>query len=129
MKTVYVAGNPLVKEDSIPLCILPRLKINFPQLKFCELEPTDELPEERELIIIDTVIGIKKVRVISDIDKIETGKRYSLHDFDLGFNLKLLKKAGRIDSVTIICIPAGISEEKAYDGAAEILRKLLRIKN
>ena len=123
-----MAGNPLVPEDSLPLKILPRLQNEFRGLEFRELEPTDDMPGSRSLEIIDTVIGIDKVQVIHDIDKIVTGKVYSLHDFDLGFTLKLLKKSGRLDSVSIIGVPAHLSEEDAYKGVASALRALHHIK-
>jgi hypothetical protein len=69
---------------------------------------------ERELNIIDTVKGIKKVELIEDIDKIITDKIYSMHDFDLGYNLKLLKKMKMIDSVRIFGIPSGMKEKEAF---------------
>ena len=40
---------------------------------------------------------------------------YSLHDFDLGISLKLLKKIDLIDSVKIIGVPMKIGEDKAIE--------------
>ncbi|MBI3190593.1 hypothetical protein HYZ41_02730 [archaeon] len=124
MKTVYVAGNSLVKEDSIPLRIKDRLQEKFPEVEFKELEPTDNMPEEKTLKIIDTVLGIDKVMIITDIDKIVTGKIYSLHDFDLGFNLKLMKKTGKINGVRIIGIPAHMDEEQALREVSNIIKRI-----
>jgi Ni,Fe-hydrogenase maturation factor len=124
MLMVYVAGNPLVREDSIPLRLMKRLQKKFPDLVFRELEPTDNMPDEKDLTIIDTVIGIDKVTVITDIEKIVTGKVYSLHDFDLGFNLKLMKKMGKLESVSIIGVPPHINEEEALTGIEKTLRKM-----
>lgn len=124
MKTVYVAGNPLVKEDSVPLKMMEKLAESFPSIEFKELEPTDDMPEERILNIIDTVIGVDKVTIIKDIDKIATGKVYSLHDFDLGFNLKLMKKMGKLDEVRIIGVPAEMDEVSAFDGVVNALKRL-----
>jgi Ni,Fe-hydrogenase maturation factor len=123
-KTVYITGNPLVKEDSIPLRMMGRLREKFPGIEFCELDPTDNFPEEKTLRIIDTVIGIDDVSVIRDVDKIVTGKVYSLHDFDLGFNLKLMKKAGKLRSIHIIGVPAHFDEEKAFRGVSKALRNM-----
>ncbi|MCX6816043.1 MAG: hypothetical protein NT120_04295 [Candidatus Aenigmarchaeota archaeon] len=123
-KIVYVSGNPLVREDSIPLRIMPKLQEKFPNIEFRELEPTDNMPEEERLNIIDTIIGIDNVTVVKDIDKIVTGKVYSLHDFDLGFNLKLMKKMGKLKSVSIIGVPPHIDEEKALLGVKKALRNL-----
>ena len=46
-----------------------------------------------------------------------------MHDFDLAYNLKLLEKIGKIDSVKIIGVPMEISEEEALDQIQLILRK------
>ena len=128
MKKIYVSGNPLVREDSLPLKLVPRLQKRFPSIQFHELEPTADLPSERHLKILDTVIGIESVQVIRDIDKIVTGKVYSLHDFDLGFNLKLMKKTGRLRSVNIIGIPPHLEEEHALEQVEKAIQSLLRVK-
>jgi len=123
MKTIYVFGNPLVKEDSLPLKIIEKLRKEFPSLQFKEFDTVEDLEMEKELNIIDTVKGIKKVEIIEDIDKIITEKVYSMHDFDLGYNLKLLKKMKMIDKVRIFGIPAKISEKEAFKN----LKKLIRL--
>ncbi|MBW2970455.1 hypothetical protein KY309_02230 [Candidatus Woesearchaeota archaeon] len=101
---IYVCGNPLVKEDSLPLRILPELRKRFPSIDFVEFEPSEDLPDEN-LIIMDTVINAKDVMIIDDIDKFVETKALSLHDFDLGLNLKLAKKLGKLKSVKIIGVP------------------------
>ncbi len=127
-KKIYIAGNPLVREDSLPLKLMPKLKEHFPSIEFVELEPTDSMPEEHTLHIIDTVIGLDKVTVIKDIDKIVTGKVYSLHDFDLGFNLKLMKKTGKIENAYIIGVPAHMNEEEAFEGVKKAVKKIAKKK-
>jgi Ni,Fe-hydrogenase maturation factor len=109
---IYVCGNPLVKEDSLPLRILPVLQKKFPEINFVEFEPTEDLPKEDNLVIIDTVINAKDVMLIDDIDKFVQTKALSLHDFDLGLNLKLAKKLGKIKSVKIIGVPPNGSVDK-----------------
>ena len=109
---IYVCGNPLVKEDSLPLRILPELQKRFPGINFVEFEPTEDLPQEDNLVIIDTVINAKDVMIIDDIDKFVQTKALSLHDFDLGLNLKLAKKLGKIKSVKIIGVPPKSSVDK-----------------
>lgn len=126
MRTVYVFGNPLVKEDSLPLKLIEKLRKEFPSLEFKEFDTVEDMELEKELNIIDTVKGIKKVELIEDIDKIITDKIYSMHDFDLGYNLKLLKKMKIIDNVRIFGIPVDISENKAF---LELCRLISSIKN
>ncbi|MFC2143678.1 hypothetical protein ACFLQN_04745 [Candidatus Aenigmatarchaeota archaeon] len=121
---ILVFGNPLVPQDSLPLKIANKIKI--PGVTFKELEPSiDELTDEgRDLIILDTVINTDKVRVIENIDAIITEKIYSLHDFDLGHTLKLLKKMELIDSVKIICVPQSISEAEAIKQVKNVIKPI-----
>jgi Ni,Fe-hydrogenase maturation factor len=123
MKVIYVFGNPLVKEDSLPLRLIDKLKKEFPSLQFKEFDTVEDLELEKELNIIDTVKGINKVELIEDIDKIITDKIYSLHDFDLGYNLKLLKKMKMIDKVRIFGIPMKINEKEAFEQLCKVIRK------
>ena len=89
--TIYVFGNIDIPEDSI------EIKIIKPN--------EDVLFDSDNPIIIDTVSGLKKVTLFNKIDDIESLKSSTVHDFDLGFQLKYLKKLGKIKKVTIIGIP------------------------
>lgn len=113
MKKIYVFGNPLVKEDSIPLRLLPDLIKSFPKVTFVVTDPNENFPTqgEKDLIILDTVIGIKKPTVLnlSDFDK-NKSTPVSPHDYDLLFHLLLLKKLKKIKYVKIIGIPMSFKE-------------------
>jgi len=123
---ILVFGNPLIEEDSLPLRILPALRKQFPEIEFKEFDPSEELHEEgRNLIILDAVQGIEKVIIISDTKQLNTdAPRYSLHDFDLGITLKLLKKMDLIDSVKIIGVPMEMKEEEAVKEVVKAIRVL-----
>lgn len=123
---ILVFGNPLIKEDSIALRILPALQASFKDVIFKEFDAAENLESEgRHLIILDSVKGIKKAMLIDDLEKIELGKIYSMHDFDLSLTLKLLFKIGAIDSVCIIGIPSNYSQRKAIAEAGKIISTLL----
>ncbi len=123
-KKILIFGNPLVPEDSLPLRLLPKLRKAFQNIEFKELDAAEEIENEgRDLVILDTAKGIDKVTVIDDIGKIQTEKIYSMHDFDLGLTLKLLKKMKKIDSVRIIAVPMGYDEKKALDEVGKYLAK------
>jgi len=123
-KKILVFGNPLVPQDSLALRILPALRKKFPKIDFIELDGTDDLHEYgRNLVILDVAAGIKKVSVVEDLDDLELPRVLSMHDFDLAWNLKILLKAGMIDSVKIIAIPQGMDEKKALAGVEKILPK------
>jgi len=105
-KTIHIFGNPLLDFDNLPLKLAPKLQKIFPEINFVITDPSENLkPINGEMIIIDTVEGIDKVILIDDIEKLETSKIYSLHDFDLAFNLKLLQKIGKLKKVKIFGVP------------------------
>lgn len=122
---IYVLGNPLVEEDSLPIQLLPNLREGFREVEFVEIDPTENFPEEDNLIIIDTVINTDRVRILKDVSKIESQPNYSLHDFDLGFNLKLMKKLGKVKEVNIIGVPPNYNEKEALREIKEIIPSLL----
>lgn len=120
---VLVFGNPLVKKDSLPLKLLPELKRNFPSITFKEFDSVEDLQNEgRNLTILDTVEGIKKACLLN-LNSIKIDKIYSLHDFDLGYNIRLLKKLDLIDDAKIIAVPMNIDRKKALNQVHLILRK------
>lgn len=126
---ILVFGNPLVKEDSLPLRLLPQLRKNFPSVEFKEFDAIEDLQNEgRNLLILDTVKGIRKVCILN-LNSIKLDKIYSLHDFDLGYNLMLLKKLNLIDNATIIAVPMNMDKRKALNQIQLILTKLMKRKH
>jgi hypothetical protein len=125
MLTIYVFGNPLVKEDNLPLKLIGKLRKEFPSIEFKEFDTVEDLELDKELNIIDTVKGIKKVELIEDIDKIITDKIYSMHDFDLGYNLKLFKKMKMIDKVRIFGIPSDMDEKVVFEQLKKLIKSIL----
>lgn len=123
MLKVYVFGNDRVEEDSIPIRILPKLRERFPELEFVEFDPTEDFPNEKKMIILDTVMGIDNVVVFGDLDKVELEKRFSLHDFDLGMQLKIMKKMDEGFEVKIIGVPAEMNEEEAMKEVESIIHE------
>ena len=106
MRKIYIVGNLLVEEDSLPLNLKPLLQSRFPHVDFVEFDPTEEFSEESDdVCMIDTVKGISEPHVFTDIDEFINKKSVSLHDFDLGWTLKLYKKTGKLNKITIIGIP------------------------
>ena len=124
-KTIYIFGNPLLDFDNLPLKLVLKLRKIFPEIDFLIADPTENLKlHHKEFIIIDTIEGIKKVALVNDLDTIKTEKIYSLHDFDLGFNLKLLQKIGKLSKIKIIGVPMGAKEKEAFRQVKEILKNI-----
>jgi len=123
--TIYIFGNPLLPFDNLPIKILPQLRKKFPQFNFVIFDPNENLkPQDKKLFIIDTVQGLKEVALIEDFDRIMTNKIYSLHDFDLGFNLKLLQKIGELEEIKIFGIPPELGVDEIVKQLTQILKQL-----
>lgn len=122
--SIFVLGNPILKDDSLPIKLIPKLEKKFPQINFLEFDPTEELHSE-EVILMDLIEGIKNVEIIRDLDKLETRRVYSTHDFDAAFLLKLLKKAKLIKEVTIIGIPKNAKEKEIIKELEVVIRKMI----
>jgi len=98
-----------------------------PGIEFREFDAAEDLENEgEELVILDTIQGIEKVMVFSDLDHFSDSPRFSVHDFDLLSYLKLLKKAGAVKKVTIIGIPAEKGESETFRETIRVLGGVLK---
>jgi Ni,Fe-hydrogenase maturation factor len=119
---ILVFGNPLVECDSIALRISKKLEKEFPEIEFKEFDTSENLEKEGDhIIILDSAKGLKKVEIIKDLEKLERNEIFSLHDFDLSHELKLLKKIGMIKEFRIIAIPHNMNENIATTQVRNIL--------
>ena len=103
---IYVCGNEAVGLDAMPIRILPHLKKALPEVDFLPFDPSENFPEDNPLYIIDAVLNLNGVSVIEDFEKLEDSPRVSVHDSDLGFHLKWMKKLGKLSRVVIFGVPA-----------------------
>lgn len=124
MMKILVFGNPNVKKDSLPLRLIPELKKMFPKIEFKEFDAIQDISKEgKRIVILDSVNRIKNPRIIK-IQEIKKTKPCSLHDFDIGFNLLLLKKLNLIKDATIIGVPMHMSEKEAIKRLKPIISSL-----
>lgn len=121
-KRVFVFGNINLDNDSLPLRIMPKLQEKFPDIEFEVRDPNEEWNVPEEFIIIDTVIGIKGVKVFNTLDKFLSAPRVSMHDFDFLTNLQYLTKLGKIKKIKIIGIPPDMEESEAIKKVSATLR-------
>ena len=114
---IFVFGNEDLKEDNLPLRILPQLCKKFPEIKFEVKDPNEEweIPSDftSEITILDTAVGIKVVTSFDGLEKFSKPPRVGMHDFDALTNLRLLQKLGKIKKVKIIAVPPDMNEEEA----------------
>ncbi len=102
---VYLIGNPLVPEDSLPLLLKTDLEKIFSQHEFIEADPNENFVPERNSLIIDTIIGLDEVRLFDSLDDFADHKLTSPHDYDLLFHLKLLIKLGKVKDIILLGLP------------------------
>lgn len=106
---IYVFGNEDYQPDSMALNVMKDLQKLKLGVKFIVVKPNQDLPfaGEDKVILMDNIAGIDKVMQIKDedLDKLVMSPRNSVHDFDLGFQIKYLKKLGKLGEVIIIGLP------------------------
>lgn len=125
---VYIFGNKDFEFDKEAFEIAEYISAKKDEsINFIEVKPNEDVPFENEehVVIMDAVAGIKEIKVLDEnsIEKLIMAPRTSVHEFDLGFQLKYLKKLGKIKKVTIIGIP--MEGNVDYDSIHSILRKLV----
>ena len=60
---------------------------------------------EKQAVILDAVRGIRKVTVLSGVKSIKGTRLSSLHDFDLGYFLRLADELGIVPEITVVGLP------------------------
>ena len=124
---VYVFGNEYVAEDIRAIEVARELQNTVEGVSFVFVGPNEEVPfaDEPRVVILDTIQGIQDVALVEgdEFDRLLLSPRGSVHDFDLAFQLRYLKKLGKLGTVTVI----GIPQEGEVDHLLikSILRKLV----
>jgi Ni,Fe-hydrogenase maturation factor len=106
---IYVFGNAYAAGDGRAVQLARELEGDIEGISFVFVKPNEDLPfvDERHVVILDTVQGIKEVTLLEGdiIDRLILGPLGSVHDFDLAYQLRYLKKLNRLGKVTIIGVP------------------------
>jgi hypothetical protein len=106
--------------------LMAKLQREFLHIEFKEFDAVEDLHKEgRVLYILDSVEGIEDVEVITDIDMLLVNKIYSVHDFDLAYALKLMRKMDMVDKVTIFGVPTNMSKDVALRQLKQKIRSTL----
>jgi Ni,Fe-hydrogenase maturation factor len=124
---IYVFGNEHVVEDERAPSVARELENAIEGISFVFVNPNEDVPfvNERHVVILDTVQGLQDVAVIEGdrLDGLVLSPRGSVHDFDLAFQLRYLKKLNKLGEVTLIGVPQ--EGEVDYLRIKSILRKLV----
>jgi Ni,Fe-hydrogenase maturation factor len=108
MLYLLVFGNPYLNEDNLAITIADSmLKDRVKGIEIVKCISPEEVMNytDKDFMILDVVKGAKDVMFIEDIDRLKASNTVTMHDFDLGFFLKLMKETGQINSVRIIGMP------------------------
>ena len=120
---IYLVGNPLVKEDSLPFKLLPKLRKEFPSMVFEEADPNENFIPEDSSIIVDTVVGLDAPQVFTSLEQFQQVRSVTTHDFDLLLHLQLLTKLQKLERVKIIGIPA-MEGKKVFRSFCQLLKSI-----
>lgn len=124
---VYVFGNEDLKEDNVAIIVSKKLKGKIKNIDFITVNVNEDLPfkDGEDVVILDTVIGISRATKLEDkdLDNLVLNKSLTAHDYDLGFQIKYLKKLGKLGKVTVVGLP--LEGEIDYFLIQSILRKLV----
>ncbi|MFH1280628.1 MAG: hypothetical protein ABII08_03405, partial [Candidatus Beckwithbacteria bacterium] len=88
---ISVFGNLDLKEDNAAIKLIPELRKKYPEAEIKVEDPAEGLKPVDDWIVVDVCQGIKEVMEIEDLDKFESLRRVSVHDYEVATELKLLK--------------------------------------
>src|SRR5215212_1131937 len=124
---VYVFGNEYVEEDKRAIEVARDLEDTVEGISFVLVDPNEDVPfvDEPQVVVLDTVQGIRDVALLEGvgIEALLLSPRSSVHDFDLAFQLRYLKKLSKLGELTVIGIPQ--KGKLDYLRIKSILRKLV----
>lgn len=124
---VYVFGNEDIPEDSAAVNTAKLLQKDLPEIEFVFVKPNEDLPflGETKFVVMDTVEGLEEVKMfeLGENASVALPPRFSAHDYDLNFQLKYLKKLGKIGKVRVVGLPMG--KKLDYSSIHSIFKKLV----
>ena len=122
---VYCFGNEFLKEDSLAKEFADELLIDGVEFVKCS-SPEEVFEEDNEkIVILDVVGGVDEVILIDNLSQLQTGNMVSLHDFDLAYFLKLMRRMGTLKEINIIGIPMEGDKDKIKEGITNIIQTKL----
>lgn len=122
---IYCFGNEAIEEDSMAKKACKDLEIEGVDFVLCDsAEELLDKEHKDQIVIVDVVKFLDKVTLFEGIDQLKEHKLISGHDFDLGFQLKLLKAIGELKKVKIIGVPQEGDVEEIKENIKRIISSL-----
>jgi hypothetical protein len=114
-RNIYFCENNIETKDQLPKGLIVKLQKRFPTINFLHFDPNEEFVKpEKDLVIIDTVYGIKEIRIFKNLQHLQLSPRVTMHDYDLSIHLGIMKKLGKINKIKIVAIPINITTNQIY---------------
>ena len=124
---VYFFGNEDLELDKRAFEVVNEIRKSNRHINLVVVKPNEDLPfsNNQSAIIIDVVEGLTEVKLFKDdeLKRIILPPRTTTHDFDLGFQLKYLRKLGKLGKVTLIGLP--MRGKIDYNRIHSIFKKLV----
>ncbi|KKT77825.1 MAG: hypothetical protein UW73_C0011G0024 [Microgenomates group bacterium GW2011_GWB1_44_8] len=125
---IFIFGNSDEAIDNAAVGSFQKLKRDFPDVSIEIVYPNADLVpmgDYQSIILIDVVAGINEITVFDQraIGHFRLSPRSTTHDYDLGFQLKYLKKLGKIKKLKIIGLPQ--HKRISYSSFHSIVKKLV----
>jgi len=112
-------GNEFVEQDSLAKKLADEISVDG--VEFIKCDSLEGI--KGDITILDVVKNLDDVRLIP-LEKIKDFHPVSMHDFDLGTELKLRKSIGEINNVTIIGIPMQGNIESIKQGIIKLINEI-----
>jgi hypothetical protein len=121
---LLVFGNLAIPSDNLALKVGDELKKDGQDVSHLD-DPLGLLKIDfTNAVILDVAEGVQEPLLITDVDRLVIGRLCSLHDFDMAFFLKLMKRLGKVAQVRIIALPQQMDVARAADAVRGLLAKL-----
>jgi Ni,Fe-hydrogenase maturation factor len=124
-KTVLCFGS-YVEGDNLAFEIYDSLKgkVQGKNLVKCKspFELTEYL-EKEDVIILDVVKGIKRVRVFNNVEEFKKTQTVTIHDMDLGFFIKILETVKKA-KYRIIGVPFGKKISEVLEDVINVISSI-----
>jgi len=111
---VHVFGNPALPMDCLAVELARAAARKAAGIDFVECASPELLLEDENdyLVLLDAVKGLKEVRLFEGTAAVQAPHLVSLHDFDLGYFLKLLEGLGKTKRILVVGVPMEGSVER-----------------
>ncbi len=120
---LLLLGNPSLPSDNVAFKVGALLEREGFKTRILE-NPLDLLDEDLEqAVILDAAEGVDEPTLLTNLDRLGLGRLCSLHDFDMAFFMKLLKRLDKLGAVRIIALPRARNPADLLEKTRELLHE------